>query len=127
MIYIPVGVALFVLRTILALLLYFTTFILPNVPIFHSIVYKLTYIVLGIIINVENIDKKEEVDAFISNKVTHFDSVVINSLAKCVTVRYLTILELNCKDSMLSAWCTAEYFFNISVWDPILQIDNYQY
>ncbi|KAK9709596.1 hypothetical protein QE152_g26546 [Popillia japonica] len=68
-----------------ALLLYFTTFILPNVPIFHSIVYKLTYIVLGIIINVENIDKKEEVDAFISNKVTHFDSVVINSLAKCVT------------------------------------------
>lgn len=94
MIYIPVGVALFILRTILALLLYFTTFILPNAPIFHSIVYKLTYIILGIIINVENIDKKEEVDALISNKVTHFDSVVINSLAKCITVKIFNYFEM---------------------------------
>ncbi|GJQ70740.1 hypothetical protein Trydic_g673 [Trypoxylus dichotomus] len=40
---------------------------------------------LGIVVNVENIDKKEEADGLISNKVSSFDTVVINSLAKCIT------------------------------------------
>ncbi|KRT82808.1 hypothetical protein AMK59_3061 [Oryctes borbonicus] len=85
LIYIPVGITLFILRTLLALLLYFTSFILPNAPIFHNIVYKLSYISLGIIVNVENIEKKEEADGIVTNKVSYFDSMVINSVAKCIT------------------------------------------
>ncbi|KAF5269958.1 hypothetical protein FQR65_LT05757 [Abscondita terminalis] len=83
-VYLPFGIILLLLRVILGVQVFVFGFLLPDVPAIQKILCKLLCTTLGINTYVENLDKKENVNVYISNYVSPFDHLVIHSVADSV-------------------------------------------
>lgn len=86
MIYLPFGVILVTLRVVLGLLIFIIGHILPDVQIIRNILSKLLCFTFGIIVSVTNREKKEDVEAFVSNQISIFDHLVVHTATNSVTV-----------------------------------------
>ncbi|KAK9877829.1 hypothetical protein WA026_020062 [Henosepilachna vigintioctopunctata] len=82
--YLPIGITLFILRSILAISVFLLGFVLPDVPLIRKIINKSTCLSLGITVGVENIEKKEAVSVYISNCLSLFDSLAVNFVTGAV-------------------------------------------
>lgn len=88
LIYLPFGLILIALRTILGILIFIIGHLLPDAQIIRNVLSKLLCFTFGIIINVVNREKKEDVEAYVSNQITIFDHLVVHSATNSVTVRF---------------------------------------
>lgn len=93
LLYLPLGLVLFVLRTILALSVILIGCSLQDTQVIHKLVNKIACLTLGINVTVENPDKKENVQVFISNCVSHFDHLAVHTATGSVSVRLLSCTE----------------------------------
>lgn len=75
------------MRTALGLLLILSGYVLPDLKVLNVVFHKLICFTLGISISVENLERKEDVDAYISNQVSVLDHLVLNSVTGCLTVQ----------------------------------------
>lgn len=87
----PFGVILVALRIVLGLLIFIIGHILPDVQIVRNILSKLLCFTFGIIVNVANQGKKEDVEAFVSNQISIFDHLVVHSATNSVTVQLIYV------------------------------------
>ncbi|XP_044270985.1 lipid droplet-regulating VLDL assembly factor AUP1-like [Tribolium madens] len=83
--YLPVGIILFILRTILALSVVLIGCCLSDTRIIHKLVNKFACLTLGITVTVENPDKKENVEVYISNNVSIFDHLAVHTATGSVS------------------------------------------
>nr|XP_022905391.1 ancient ubiquitous protein 1-like [Onthophagus taurus] len=85
LIYSPLGSVLFLVRLSLLLVAYLLSIILPKVAYVQHFLHRLLTIVFGIVVQVDNPDKCEDVETYISNKVSSFDATVINFLTNSIS------------------------------------------
>ncbi|EFA08762.1 lipid droplet-regulating VLDL assembly factor AUP1 [Tribolium castaneum] len=83
--YLPVGIVLFILRTILALSVVLIGCSLSDTRIIHKLVNKIACLTLGITVTVENPDKKENVEVYISNNLSIFDHLAVHTATGSVS------------------------------------------
>lgn len=84
--YAPFGLIIFTLRVFISLIVLILGYVLPSAEIFHKILFKLTCLALGITINVKNPDKKEDVEVYVSNCLSHFDHLAVHGVTGAVMV-----------------------------------------
>lgn len=113
-IYLPLGIVLTVLRTLLGILIFIVGHILPDAHIIRNVLSRLLCFTFGVVVTVENPDKREDVEAFISNQISIFDHLVVHSATDSVTVGILFITLIVCLKLNFLAWSQVELiaFFN---------------
>jgi ancient ubiquitous protein 1 len=84
--YLPVGIVLFILRTILALSVVLIGCSLSDTRIIHKLVNKIACLALGITVTVENPDEKENVEVYISNNLSILDHLAVHTATGSVSV-----------------------------------------
>lgn len=84
--YVPLGIILFLLRTVLIILLFILGNILSDTLLVQKFLNKLACLSLGIFVTVENPEIKENVDVYISNSVSIFDHLAVQNATGSVTV-----------------------------------------
>ncbi|KAF5279756.1 hypothetical protein FQA39_LY05446 [Lamprigera yunnana] len=82
--YLPFGLILLLLRTIVGIQVFVFGFLLPDVPVIQRILCKLLRATLGIRTYVENAESKENCIVYVSNYVSPFDHLVIHSVTGAV-------------------------------------------
>ncbi|KAF2883254.1 hypothetical protein ILUMI_22924 [Ignelater luminosus] len=85
LLYLPLGIILLLLRVIVGIQVLVFGYILPDVPVVQKLLSKLLCATLGITIDVENLDKQENVQVYVSNYVTPFDQLVVHLQTGSVT------------------------------------------
>jgi ancient ubiquitous protein 1 len=83
--YLPVGIVLFILRTILALSVVLIGCSLSDTRIIHKLVNKIACLALGITVTVENPDEKENVEVYISNNLSILDHLAVHTATGSVS------------------------------------------
>lgn len=84
--YTPCGFVLALLRIILGLHVIILAYLLPDIPVVQKFLCKLLCATFGITLNVDNIDKKEDVEVYMSNYVSPLDYLAVHSAIGCITV-----------------------------------------
>ncbi|XP_017774099.1 PREDICTED: ancient ubiquitous protein 1-like [Nicrophorus vespilloides] len=107
LLYLPFGIILFLFRLIVFLPVFLFCSILPNTNLVQGLLLKLVCFCLGIAINIENNEKKEDVDAYISNNISILDHIVM----KILTGSTKPSSEI---DTRLSLLCGEKYFGTIA-------------
>ncbi|RZC32484.1 ancient ubiquitous protein 1-like, partial [Asbolus verrucosus] len=83
--YLPIGLVLFILRTILVLGVVLIGCSLSDTSVIHKFVNKIACLALGITVAVENPDKKENVEVYISNSLSIFDHLAVHTATGSVS------------------------------------------
>ncbi|KAL3276256.1 hypothetical protein HHI36_020971 [Cryptolaemus montrouzieri] len=83
--YLPLGIILFCLRCVLALSVFLLGYALPDVPFARKVINKFTCLSLGISVCIENIERKENVDLYISNSLSCLDSLAVNLATNAIS------------------------------------------
>lgn len=84
--YLPLGLIFYLLRIVLAIIVFLLGCVLPDAPFSRNIINKITCLSLGISVTVENIEKRENVDVYISNSLSLFDGLAIHQATKALSV-----------------------------------------
>ena len=90
MLYLPVGLVLFILRTILALSVILIGCSLSDTRIIQNVVNKVACLTLGITVTVENPEKKENVEVYVSNNLSIFDHLAVHTATGSVSVSHFS-------------------------------------
>lgn len=86
LVFLPFGVVLVALRTVIGILIFIIGHVLPDVQVVRNVLSKLLCFTFGIIVNVVNHEKRDEVEAYVSNQISIFDHLVVHSATNSVTV-----------------------------------------
>lgn len=92
MVYTPVGVVLFIGRVLLGSLVLLLAYLLPDASGIQRILNKLLCATLGIYVDVNNPEKKEDVLVYMSNYVSPLDYLAVRSVTGCVTVSFCHVI-----------------------------------
>lgn len=111
------GIILIALRTVLGLLIFIIGHILPDAQIIRNILSKLLCFTFGIIVYVVNQEKKEDVEAFISNQISIFDHLVVHTATNSVTVCNVVLgCFFDLMHEFFLAWSQAQLVAFINFW-----------
>lgn len=88
MLYLPVGIILFILRTVIALIVVLIGCTLSDTQIIHKLVNKIACLTLGITVTVENPERKENVEVYVSNNLSIFDHLAVHTATGSVSVSF---------------------------------------
>ncbi|XP_045462015.1 lipid droplet-regulating VLDL assembly factor AUP1-like [Harmonia axyridis] len=83
--YLPLGLILYLLRSVLTILVLLLGCILPDAPFSRNIINRITCLSFGITVTVENIEKRENVDVYISNSLSLFDGLAVHQATKSIS------------------------------------------
>lgn len=86
LLYTPIGLVLFALRILLGLLVLLLSYSLPDTAAVRKVVNKLLCATFGIVFDVVNLEKKEDVPVYMSNYVSPLDYLAARSVVGCVSV-----------------------------------------
>lgn len=86
LLYVPVGVVIFILRLFISLQLFLASSILPYDTYLRSLVLRTLYSILGLVVREEYEDKKDKGCRIITtNHITPFDHLAVSLVIPCVT------------------------------------------
>ncbi|XP_044754309.1 lipid droplet-regulating VLDL assembly factor AUP1-like [Coccinella septempunctata] len=83
--YLPLGLILYLLRCLLATVVFLLGYLLPDTPFSRNIINKITCLSLGITVTVENIEKRENVEVYIGNSLSLLDGLVVHQATKAIS------------------------------------------
>lgn len=84
--YAPLGICLFILRSIILSLLFIILHILPESPSLQKFCNKIACIGLGISVSLDNTKIDENVEAYVSNNVSLFDHLAVSQAVRSFSV-----------------------------------------
>ncbi|CAH1115374.1 unnamed protein product [Psylliodes chrysocephalus] len=100
--YLPIGLILILLRSVLLLGLFILGQVLPDTSVSQKLINKIACLGLGISIHIENPKSKENVNVYVSNSLSIFDQIAVCSATGAVSPSCRTTLE---KVLGLSTYC----------------------
>lgn len=86
--FLPFGLLLFLLRSILILSLFILGYVVSDTGVTQKIFNKIATLAFGISVSIENPKKKENVDVYISNSLSIFDHLAVNVATGAVAVSF---------------------------------------
>ncbi|KAJ8955973.1 hypothetical protein NQ318_006244 [Aromia moschata] len=108
--YCPIGLILFIVRTVLIFGLFLLGHVVSDTPVTQKIVNKISTLAFGIFVSIENPKIKENVDVYVSNSLSVFDHLAVANVTGAISPGTRVFLE---KMLVLSNYC----FGNISNFD----------
>lgn len=102
--FLPFGLLLFLLRSILILSLFILGYVVSDTGVTQKIFNKIATLAFGISVSIENPKKKENVDVYISNSLSIFDHLAVNVATGAVAVSffYFNMVMLRSQNYVLS-------------------------
>lgn len=86
LLYTPLGIIIFLLRVFISLQLFVAASILPYNTIIRSVVLRVLYVILGLVVREECVDKRSKSCCVITtNHITPFDHLAVSVVLPCIT------------------------------------------
>ncbi|KAK7070178.1 hypothetical protein SK128_003043 [Halocaridina rubra] len=86
LLYTPLGIVIFLLRLFISLQLFIAASVLPNNTVIRSVVLRVFFVILGLVVIEEDVEKRKKSCCVITtNHITPFDHLAVSVVLPCVT------------------------------------------